>query len=353
MNLGDFDYHLPDELIAQAPPEDRAGARMLVLDRAGKRWEDRRFRDLPAFLRPGDCLVLNDSRVFPARLYGHRAGVRALPVGKSNPKLREHLSGRVEVFLLRPASGDSREWEALVRPGRKMRHGNASRSKVDWMARSWRAANSASAPSGSTARATCSRSSKRWATCRCRPISSAPTTPPTASATRRFSRARKAPWRRPLPAAFHARILDECRARGAERRGHAARGAGNVSTAARGASGAGQPACGAVRDRRERRRQNARRDSAWWWWGPPACAPSRAPCARAMAAVERRDGYLHLPRLRISGRRRHADQLPFAADQPAAAGVRFRGDGTGAGGLPACGGERYRFYSYGDCMLIV
>jgi S-adenosylmethionine:tRNA ribosyltransferase-isomerase len=121
MDLAQFDYHLPDELIAQAPPEDRAGARMLVVDRAGKRWEDRRFRDLPRYLRPGDCLVLNDSRVFPARLYGHRAGVRSLPVGKNNPKLREHLSGRVEVFLLRPVGGDGRDWEALVRPGRKMR----------------------------------------------------------------------------------------------------------------------------------------------------------------------------------------------------------------------------------------
>ena len=121
MDLSDFDYHLPEELIAQAPLEDRAGARMLVVDRAAGRWEDRRFRDLPAYLRAGDCLVLNDSRVFPARLYGHRGGVRSLPVGKNNPKVQEHLSGRVEVFLLRPVSADGRDWEALVRPGRKMR----------------------------------------------------------------------------------------------------------------------------------------------------------------------------------------------------------------------------------------
>ena len=109
MDLSQFDYRLPEELIAQTPPEDRAGARMLVVDRAAGRWEDRRFRDLPAYLRAGDCLVLNDSRVFPARLYGRRAGVR------------DHLSGRVEVFLLRPVSVDGRDWEALVRPGRKMR----------------------------------------------------------------------------------------------------------------------------------------------------------------------------------------------------------------------------------------
>ncbi len=121
MDLAAFDYRLPEELIAQEPLPDRAGSRMLVLDRARGQWEDRTFRDLPQFLREGDCLVLNDSRVFPARLFGHRAGVRSLAIGRNNPKRREHLSGRVEVFLLRPVSADGREWEALVRPGRKIR----------------------------------------------------------------------------------------------------------------------------------------------------------------------------------------------------------------------------------------
>ncbi len=96
---------------------------MLVLDRAAGRWEDRMFRDLPAFLAAGDCLVLNDSKVFPSRLFGHRTGVHALPVGKHNPKRHENLSGRVEVFLLQPISADARTWQALVRPGRKMRTG--------------------------------------------------------------------------------------------------------------------------------------------------------------------------------------------------------------------------------------
>ena len=120
MELEEFDYHLPEELIAQEPPADRAGARMLVVHRGEQRWEDRMFRDFPRFLRPGDCLVLNDSRVFPARLFGRRAGVHALPIGKNNPKRKEYLSGEVEVFLLRPVSADGREWDALVRPGRKM-----------------------------------------------------------------------------------------------------------------------------------------------------------------------------------------------------------------------------------------
>ena len=120
MELAAFDYELPGELIAQEALADRAGARMLVLHRAEGRWEDRRFRDFPEFLGKGDCLVLNDSRVFPARLFGRRAGVHALPIGKKNPKRREYLSGEVEVFLLRAVSEDGRDWEALVRPGRKM-----------------------------------------------------------------------------------------------------------------------------------------------------------------------------------------------------------------------------------------
>jgi S-adenosylmethionine:tRNA ribosyltransferase-isomerase len=120
MDLAAFDYLLPEEAIAQEPLADRAGARMLVLYRQEGRWEDRRFRDFPEFLSEGDCLVLNDSRVFPARLFGRREGVHALPIGKKNPKRHEFLSGEVEVLLLRPVSADGRDWEALVRPGRKM-----------------------------------------------------------------------------------------------------------------------------------------------------------------------------------------------------------------------------------------
>jgi S-adenosylmethionine:tRNA ribosyltransferase-isomerase len=131
MDLADFDYQLPEELIAQAPPTDRAGARMLVVDRRTGRWEDRLFRDFPEYLHPGDCLVLNDSRVFPARLFGHRAGLHALPVGKNNPKRREFLSGDVEVFLLRAVSADGRDWEALVRPGRKLPVGESIRFTPD------------------------------------------------------------------------------------------------------------------------------------------------------------------------------------------------------------------------------
>src|ERR1035438_2274080 len=127
MNLADFDFHLPEELIAQEALADRAASRMLVLYRQEARWEDRQFREFPHFLGLGDCLVLNDSRVFPARLFGHRAGVRALPIGRRNPKRHEYLSGEVEVFLLRPVSADGRDWEALVRPGRKLPTGERIR----------------------------------------------------------------------------------------------------------------------------------------------------------------------------------------------------------------------------------
>ena len=80
---------------------------MLVVDRTTGKWEDRAFRDFPTFLAPQDCLVLNDSRVLPSRLYGHR----------------EHATGRVEIFLTKPVSSDGLTWEALVHPGRKMRTG--------------------------------------------------------------------------------------------------------------------------------------------------------------------------------------------------------------------------------------
>jgi S-adenosylmethionine:tRNA ribosyltransferase-isomerase len=122
-DLTKFDYELPESSIAQEPQADRAASRMLVLYRGEQRWEDRIFRDFPGFLRDGDCLVLNDSKVFPSRLFGRRAGAHSLPVGKSNPKRRENLSGRVEVFLLRPLSEDGLTWDALVRPGRKIRTG--------------------------------------------------------------------------------------------------------------------------------------------------------------------------------------------------------------------------------------
>ncbi len=107
MLLSEFDYHLPDELIAQQPLSDRSSSRMLVVDRASRTFEDRSFRDLPAYLQDGDCLAVNDTRVFPSRLFGRKPG----------------YDRTVEILLLRPQSDDRVFWTALVRPGRHLHEG--------------------------------------------------------------------------------------------------------------------------------------------------------------------------------------------------------------------------------------
>ena len=109
LRLSDFDYELPDGAIAQQPLPDREAARLLLLDRRGE-WQHRGVRDLPELLAPGDLLVVNRSRVFPARLLGRLRG-----------------GGAAEVLLLRdvaPAHG-SGAWEAFVRPGRRLRPGES------------------------------------------------------------------------------------------------------------------------------------------------------------------------------------------------------------------------------------
>ncbi len=107
MPTTEFEYELPPGRIAQYPSQRRADSRLLVLRRATGRIEHRRFRDLPSLVEAGDLLVVNDTRVFPARLLGRK------PTGAAG-----------EVLLLRPASGgDERVWEALVRPGRKLKPG--------------------------------------------------------------------------------------------------------------------------------------------------------------------------------------------------------------------------------------
>jgi S-adenosylmethionine:tRNA ribosyltransferase-isomerase len=107
-----FDFHLPEELIAQQPPQERSGARMLALDRATGAYSDRRFHEFPGLLRAGDVLVLNDSRVIPARLLGHRAGTST-----ADPP------GKIEALLTQQVS--EWEWKALVRPGRKVQVGTS------------------------------------------------------------------------------------------------------------------------------------------------------------------------------------------------------------------------------------
>lgn len=108
----DFDFDLPPELIAQQPPAVRGSSRMLLVERRGPGLRDALFTDFPAQLRPGDLLVLNDSRVIPARLYARRTVVRD----------RQEPTGQIEVLLTAPAAGPG-EWHALVRPGRKVNLG--------------------------------------------------------------------------------------------------------------------------------------------------------------------------------------------------------------------------------------
>lgn len=123
MLVSDFNYELPEELIAQQPLADRAASRMLHLQAdhsEASRWYDRNFRDFPDLLRPNDLVVFNNTRVFPARLYGHRSGQRSQPVSPRNPAARNFLQGRIEVLLTRQLQQDPNEWECLVRPGRKI-----------------------------------------------------------------------------------------------------------------------------------------------------------------------------------------------------------------------------------------
>ena len=114
MRVSDFNFDLPEELIAQSPPAIRGSSRMLVLDRATGAYHDNFFRNLPEILRPNDLLILNDSRVIPGRLYATRAGLHTQQ-NSPNP------SGRIEVLLTQQLAAN--DWSALVRPGRKVQPG--------------------------------------------------------------------------------------------------------------------------------------------------------------------------------------------------------------------------------------
>jgi S-adenosylmethionine:tRNA ribosyltransferase-isomerase len=118
MNLSDFDYDLPPERIAQRPLAERDASKMLMLDRTSGAWEDRHFREFPELLRGDELIVVNNVRVVPARLFGHRSGVRAVEPGPSNPARHEFLQAPIEVLLVRQLTPDT--WETLVRPGRKV-----------------------------------------------------------------------------------------------------------------------------------------------------------------------------------------------------------------------------------------
>ncbi|MEG0688915.1 MAG: tRNA preQ1(34) S-adenosylmethionine ribosyltransferase-isomerase QueA [Hungatella sp.] len=105
MNVTDFNFDLPEELIAQDPLEDRSASRLLVLDKKTGEIEHRVFRDITSYLHPGDCLVVNDTKVIPARLFG----------------IKEDTKAKIEVLLLKRKEDDI--WETLVKPGKKAKVG--------------------------------------------------------------------------------------------------------------------------------------------------------------------------------------------------------------------------------------
>lgn len=105
MDVKDFDYELPEELIAQDPLEDRSSSRLMILDRKTGDVEHRHFRDILDYLNPGDCLVINNTKVIPARLYG----------------AKEDTQAKIEVLLLKRKENDV--WETLVKPGKKAKPG--------------------------------------------------------------------------------------------------------------------------------------------------------------------------------------------------------------------------------------
>ncbi|MGH9615152.1 MAG: tRNA preQ1(34) S-adenosylmethionine ribosyltransferase-isomerase QueA [Acidobacteriaceae bacterium] len=118
MLVSDFNYTLPPEQIAQQPLEDRAASRMLIFHRDTGNPHDSLFRNFPEQLRRGDLLILNDTRVLPARLFARRSGIHAQPISAHNPAAKGHLQGTVEVLLT--AQHTPLEWSALVHPGRKL-----------------------------------------------------------------------------------------------------------------------------------------------------------------------------------------------------------------------------------------
>ena len=111
MHISEFDFELPPDLIAQEPLEPRDASRMLVVDRKSQSFRDSSFRDFPAFFESGDVVVLNNTRVFPARLIGHRL-------------VKGERGAQVEAFLVKKTSASGNEWEVLAKPGRALREGS-------------------------------------------------------------------------------------------------------------------------------------------------------------------------------------------------------------------------------------
>ncbi len=108
MKLSQFKFNLPKELVSENPPKNRDESRLMVVNRATGKIEHKLFKDLLGYFDDGDVMVLNDTKVFPARMYGNK----------------EKTGAKIEVFLLRELNAESRLWDVLVDPARKIRIGN-------------------------------------------------------------------------------------------------------------------------------------------------------------------------------------------------------------------------------------
>ena len=117
MNINDFDYDLPQELIAQKPTDKRDCSRLMVVHRDSGTLEHRHFYDILEYLNPGDCLVLNNSKVLPARLYG----------------TKEETGAKVEFLLIKRIEGDL--WETMVKPGKRLKPGDVVAFSPDFKAK--------------------------------------------------------------------------------------------------------------------------------------------------------------------------------------------------------------------------
>ena len=123
LKTSDFKYHLPKELIAQDPLTDRASSRLMVVDKETGEVTHTVFREIGQYLNPGDCLVINDTKVIPARLIGERLP-RQVPGGKccDDSEDSPHVGARMELLLLKRL-GD-RSWETLAKPGKRAKEGD-------------------------------------------------------------------------------------------------------------------------------------------------------------------------------------------------------------------------------------
>ena len=349
MKLSDFDYTLPPELIAQRPRAERDASRLLVLERGSGRVTHSRFLDLPNFLEPGDLLVLNDTRVFPARLFGRKATT----------------GGRVEVLLLEELGHQT--WVALLKP-----YGCIRASQRLAFADGMEAVVEERLGDGqAVVRFFGGGPFRPWLSANGRtPLPPYIKRDPDEPLEEKEGRERyqtvfaARPGAVAAPTAglhFTERMFEALSdRRGRAGHNHAARGAWDISAGCDGAAGGARHGGGELRGRPRggrgyqpggrrgptdhRRRLNRRaghRKRGLKWWG------------KKNSAYRGDDGALHLSGLHVQHRRWAADQLPPALLDAAVAGLCVRRQDRIFDAYREAVDWRYRLYSYGDAMLIL